>query len=214
MVIAGVPVDFILFALTLLGVALFHHHTLAVAFAGLGVIITHCCNNYGPRQLPEKLVPLMIANAAAGLSLPVYGEGKQVREWLHARDHAEGLWLALIRGRPFETYNFGGSEERTNLALVEQLAALVDARLGRDPSVGRSLISFVPDRKGHDFRYAIDSSKAQRELAWTEKYRLETELESTVRWYLENAAWRDTVRSAEHERFQAAYYAGAKGERK
>lgn len=173
---------------------------------GLPVVITNTCNNYGPRQLPEKLLPLMIANAGDGKKLPVYGEGKQVREWIHVSDHAEAILVAAARGRPGESYLFGSGEERANLALVEQVADLVDETLGRARGTARALIGFVPDRKGHDFRYAIDSSKARRELGWAPKKTLDAALAETVRWYLANAAWREAVSTEEHRRFQEAYY--------
>lgn len=176
---------------------------------GLPVVITNCCNNYGPRQLPEKLIPLVITNAAEGRPLPVYGEGRQVREWLHVDDHCAALWLALVRGELGESYNFGSGEERSNLQLVELIADLVDDALGRPRGTARALIRFVPDRKGHDFRYAIDSSKARRALGWAPARDLTRELAATVRWYLGNAAWRQAVASDEHRRFQAAHYGQA-----
>jgi dTDP-glucose 4,6-dehydratase len=174
---------------------------------GLPAIVTNCCNNYGPRQLPEKLIPLMITNAADDKKLPVYGEGKQIREWIHVDDHAEGLWAALERGKPGESYLFGSGEEINNKAMVELIADVVDDHLGRTRGTSRDLMHYVTDRKGHDFRYAIDASKAARELGWSPRKKLAEELRTTVRWYLENAEWRRTVSSAEHDRFQAAYYA-------
>ena len=177
---------------------------------GLPVVITNCCNNYGPYQLPEKLIPLMIANAVEGKPLPVYGQGKQVREWLHVDDHCAGLWRAMTVGAPGESYNFGSGEEMSNLALVERLADLVDDELSRDRGTTRALIKFVVDRKGHDFRYAIDSSKARRALGWESSKVFDAKLAETVRWYLANTAWRHAVASEEHARFQAAYYAGAR----
>lgn len=173
---------------------------------GLPVVITNCCNNYGPYQLPEKLIPLMIANAVEGKPLPVYGQGKQVREWLHVDDHCAGLWQAMTRGTPGESYNFGSGEEMSNLALVERLADLIDDELSRDRGTTRALIKFVVDRKGHDFRYAIDSSKAKRALGWESSMAFSVKLAETVRWYLANTAWRHAVASEEHARFQAAYY--------
>jgi dTDP-glucose 4,6-dehydratase len=172
-------------------------------------VVTNTCNNYGPRQLPEKLIPLMIANAAEGKKLPVYGEGRQIREWIHVSDHASGLFHALERGAIGESYNFGSGEELSNAKMVERLADLVDAELGRPPGTTRALVTYVPDRKGHDFRYAIDASKAKRELGWTPQQGLAQGLAETVRWYLANATWRATVASAEHARFQAAYYSEA-----
>lgn len=175
---------------------------------GLPVVITNCCNNYGPYQLPEKLIPLMITNAAENRRLPVYGEGKQIREWLHVDDHCTGLACAMVRGTPGERYNFGGGDEMSNLQLVELLADLVDDELGRARGTSRELIQFVPDRKGHDFRYAIDSTKAQRELGWKRSKTLETQLAETVRWYLANAGWRHAIDTGEHRRFQAHHYRG------
>lgn len=172
----------------------------------LPTVITNCCNNYGPRQLPEKLVPLMITNAAADKPLPVYGEGKQVREWLHVEDHTNGLWAALERGRPGESYIFGSGEEIANLEMVRRIADAVDEHLARERGRARTLIEYVPDRKGHDFRYAIDSTKAETELGWKPLHRLSDHLAHTVRWYLDNPNWRETVTTPEHLRFQSAYY--------
>lgn len=177
---------------------------------GLPTVITNTCNNYGPRQLPEKLIPLMIANAAEGKKLPVYGEGKQIREWIHVEDHADGLWTALTQGTPGESYNFGSGEEISNLEIVHQIADLVDKELGRPAGTARALMTYVPDRKGHDFRYALDVSKVKRELGWSSKHQLSVSLLDTVRWYLANEAWRKSVSSEEHRRFQAAYYAEGK----
>jgi dTDP-glucose 4,6-dehydratase len=173
---------------------------------GLPAVVTNTCNNYGPRQLPEKVVPLMITNAAQGKKLPVYGEGKQVREWIHVADHANAICVAAQRGRPGESYLFGSGEESSNKALVERIADLVDAELGRAPGTARALITYVQDRKGHDFRYAIDSTKATRELGWKPTRSLEEHLTETVRWYVANAAWCAAVSGEEHRRFQAAHY--------
>lgn len=173
---------------------------------GLPVVITNCCNNYGPNQLPEKLLPLMISNAVEGKPLPVYGEGKQIREWLHVEDHCAALWAAMTRGTPGESYNLGSGEELSNLVLVERLADLIDGELARAPGTTRALIRFVTDRKGHDFRYAIDASKARRELGWQATRSLSTGLVDTVRWYLANEAWRASIASEEHARFQRAHY--------
>jgi dTDP-glucose 4,6-dehydratase len=151
---------------------------------GLPVVVTNCCNNYGPYQLPEKLIPLMITNAAKDLPLPVYGEGKQIREWLHVADHCSALWAALTSGTDGESYNFGSGEEMANLALVERIADLVDAELARPRGTSRASITLVPDRKGHDFRYAIDSTKARTALAWSPSRTLDRELAETVRWYV------------------------------
>lgn len=168
---------------------------------GLPVIVTNTCNVFGARQLPEKLLPRTITNATKGAPLAVFGEGKQVREWLAVDDHAAGLCAALARGVPGESYLFGSGEERPNLALVERVADLVDARLGRTAGTSRARIRFVPDRKGHDFRYAIDSTKARRALGWTPTTALDDALARTVDWYLANAAWCAAVASDELRRF-------------
>jgi dTDP-glucose 4,6-dehydratase len=173
---------------------------------GFAAVITNTCNNYGPRQLPEKLIPLMITNAAESKQLPVYGEGKQIREWIHVDDHVAGILHALRLGRTGESYNFGSGEELSNKEMVLRLADLVDEELGRPQGTARALVTYVPDRKGHDFRYAIDSTKARRELGWSPRRILAEHLRETVRWYLANEAWRKTVSTAEHRRFQTAYY--------
>jgi len=155
---------------------------------GLPVMISNCSNNYGPRQFPEKLIPLTILKALAGEVLPVYGDGSNVRDWLHVEDHAAGLITLVDRGRPGERYNFGGESERTNLAVVEHICATLDrVRPGLRPR--RKLISFVADRPGHDQRYAIDAAKAHRELGWKPRRHFEAGLEQTVHWYLDNRAW-------------------------
>jgi dTDP-glucose 4,6-dehydratase len=173
---------------------------------GLPVVTTNCSNNYGPRQLPEKLIPLMIRNAKAGDKLPVYGEGAQVRDWLHVEDHCSGLWAALTRGQPGDKYNFGGGHEEPNLGIVHKIADAVDEALGRPQGTGRELITFVPDRPGHDFRYAIDPGKADRDLDWRPAHTFADGLVSTVGWYLDNAAWVDAAVSGEYQRFYEKNY--------
>jgi dTDP-glucose 4,6-dehydratase len=160
---------------------------------GLPVIITHCTNNYGPRQHPEKLIPNMIRCALTGKNLPVYGDGKNVRDWIHVEDHSQGVWLALTKGKPGEAYDFSGDAEAENIALVKRICELLDAK--RPKSVGSyaQQIAFVTDRPGHDRRYAIDDRKAQRELGFTRRYRLDEGLEATVDWYLANEAWCNTL---------------------
>jgi dTDP-glucose 4,6-dehydratase len=160
---------------------------------GLPVIVSNCSNNYGPYQFPEKLIPLTILNAVEGKSVSVYGNGLNVRDWLHVDDHARGLIMLLDRGRPGEKYNFGGGSERTNLAVVELICDTLD-RILPDRRSRRSLIRFVADRPGHDLRYAIDSSKARRELSWSPRESFESGLERTVRWYLENRSWWQPIR--------------------
>jgi dTDP-glucose 4,6-dehydratase len=155
---------------------------------GLPVIITHCTNNYGPRQHPEKLIPNMIRHALAGKKLPVYGDGKNVRDWIHVEDHSQGVWLALENGKPGEAYDFGGDAEVENIVLVKRLCQMLDTKRPKRESYAEQ-ISFVTDRLGHDRRYAIDDSKAQRELGFTRKYKWDAGLEATVDWYLANEAW-------------------------
>lgn len=157
---------------------------------GVPVLITHCCNNYGPYQFPEKLVPLMIGKLMSGGRLPVYGDGRQVRDWLHVRDHCRGLVMALLNGKAGESYVFGGRCELRNIDLVRRLIATLrelapELEIGADEEV----IEFVRDRPGHDLRYAIDPAKAERELGWTPHVDFADGLRETVRWYLENRDW-------------------------
>jgi dTDP-glucose 4,6-dehydratase len=160
---------------------------------GLPTIISNCSNNYGPCQFPEKLIPLTILNALAGEPLPVYGDGLNVRDWLFVEDHAAGLITLIERGRPGEKYNFGGGSERTNLAVVERICDLID-EVAPGARRRRALITFVTDRPGHDRRYAIDASKARRELGWQPRESFDSGLERTVRWYLKNRAWWEPLR--------------------
>jgi dTDP-glucose 4,6-dehydratase len=160
---------------------------------GLPVIVSNCSNNYGPRQFPEKLIPLTILKALAGEALPVYGDGANVRDWLHVEDHAAGLIALIERGRPGERYNFGGDSERTNLAVVEHICTMLD-RIVPAAQPRRALITFVADRPGHDRRYAIDASKARRELGWQPRESFENGLERTIRWYLDNRSWWEPLR--------------------
>ncbi|MBV8753815.1 MAG: dTDP-glucose 4,6-dehydratase [Hyphomicrobiales bacterium] len=161
---------------------------------GLPVMLSNCSNNYGPRQFPEKLIPLTILKALAAEALPVYGDGSNVRDWLHVEDHAAGLIAIVERGRPGERYNFGGESERTNLAVVEHICTALD-RLRPAAQPRRKLITFVTDRPGHDQRYAIDATKARRELGWKPSRHFEAGLEQTVQWYLENRAWWEPVQA-------------------
>jgi len=177
-----------------------YHHTY-----GFPTITTNCSNNYGPFQFPEKLIPLMIANALEGKPLPVYGDGKQVRDWLYVTDHCEAIRVALARGRPGETYNIGGNSERRNLDVVH---ALCDALQESRPREGgyRKLIQFVTDRPGHDRRYAIDARKIRGELGWSPRETFETGLAKTVRWYLDHAAWVAQVKSGEYRKWVETNY--------
>ncbi|MCP3695625.1 MAG: dTDP-glucose 4,6-dehydratase [Planctomycetaceae bacterium] len=163
---------------------------------GLPTLITNCSNNYGPYQFPEKLIPLMILNAREGKPLPIYGDGQNVRDWLHVEDHCHALELVLTSGRIGEVYNIGGNCEKTNLEMVEQICRTVE-QLATEVA-GQSLtdlITFVPDRPGHDRRYAIDSSKIESELGFQPRHDLESGLQNTVQWYLDHADWIEGIRS-------------------
>jgi dTDP-glucose 4,6-dehydratase len=160
-----------------------YHHTY-----GLPTLTTNCSNNYGPRQFPEKLIPLMITNALAGKPLPVYGDGRNVRDWLYVLDHCEAVRLVLERGRIGETYNIGGGAEKANIDLVRIVCSLLDEASPRKSGRYAELITFVKDRPGHDRRYAMDSSKVARELGWRPRESFESGLAKTVNWYVENRA--------------------------
>ena len=161
---------------------------------GLPVIVSNCSNNYGPCQFPEKLIPLAILNAIERKALPVYGSGSNIRDWLHVEDHAEGLVALLASGRPGEKYNFGGDCEQSNIDVVRQICDAVD-RAVPGSVTRRSLIRFVADRPGHDQRYAVDASKAHRELGWAPKKTFANGIAQTVRWYLENREWWEPSRA-------------------
>ncbi len=156
---------------------------------GLPVLISNCSNNYGPRQYPEKLIPVVIIKALAGQPIPVYGKGENVRDWLHVEDHAEALLTILERGRPGETYNVGGDAEARNIDLVRAICTVLDEVRPREGGGYAELINFVTDRPGHDFRYAIDASKIKRELGWEPSMTLQEGLRATVEWYLDNEEW-------------------------
>jgi dTDP-glucose 4,6-dehydratase len=174
---------------------------------GLSTTVSNCSNNYGPYHFPEKLIPLMILNLFEGKELPVYGDGLNVRDWLFVDDHAEALWQILTRGQVGQTYNVGGNNEWTNLAIVHKLIELVAAQRGKPRAELEALIRFVKDRPGHDRRYAIDSSKLQNELGWRPRHDLETGLAETVRWYAEHDAWVSGVRSGSYREWIQANYA-------
>ena len=161
-----------------------YHHTY-----GMDTVTTNCSNNYGPYQYPEKLIPLMISTALAGKPLPVYGDGRNVRDWLYVLDHCHAVRLALDRGRSGETYNIGGGGERANIDVVKTICAVLDEVAPRKSGSYAELISFVKDRPGHDRRYAMDSTKITRELGWQPLESFESGLKKTVRWYVENRAW-------------------------
>lgn len=174
-------------------IALSYHHTFNIP-----VVITRCSNNYGPYQFPEKLIPLMIANALENKSLPVYGDGLNVRDWLHVKDHCSAIFAVLERGRVGEMYNIGGNAERQNIDIVKLILR----------SVGKpeSLITYVKDRLGHDKRYAIDSTKIQQELKWGPSYSFETGIAETVEWYLKNQSWWKRIISGEYQQYYKKMY--------
>jgi dTDP-glucose 4,6-dehydratase len=161
----------------------------------LPAIITNCSNNYGPYQFPEKLIPLMIINALEGEPLPVYGEGENVRDWLYVEDHCRALWTAAFKGKHGETYNIGGNNEWKNIDIVNSICAALVAETGRPLAEYTKLIKFVPDRPGHDLRYAIDSTKIQTELGWQPQENFESGLKKTVKWYLSNPEWVAAVKT-------------------
>jgi dTDP-glucose 4,6-dehydratase len=165
---------------------------------GLPVLTTNCSNNYGPFQFPEKLIPLMILNAVDGRPLPIYGDGGHVRDWLHVVDHCDGLLLVLAKGRVGDTYNVGGGNERTNLDVVDRICDAVEAI--RQGTGAHRLKTFVPDRPGHDRRYAIDASKIRAELGWRPTRSFEQGLFETVQWYLDHRAWCDQVQAGRYDR--------------
>ncbi len=170
-----------------------YHHTY-----GLPAVITNCSNNYGPFQFPEKLIPVVIQSILSCKSIPVYGDGMNVRDWLYVGDHVEALWSALNRGRAGQTYNIGGLNEQANLHLVQRICDLVDEMRPALGGNSRSLISFVADRPGHDRRYAIDSTKIQQELGWSPRHTLETGLRETVAWYLDHQNWVASATDSNH----------------
>ncbi len=174
---------------------------------GLPVVITNCSNNYGPFQFPEKLIPLMITRALSGRSLPVYGDGQQVRDWLYVVDHASALRAVLADGRVGETYNIGGGNQRSNLEVVTTVCALLDEMVPESRfRPHRALVQFVQDRPGHDRRYAIDARKLEGELGWRPKESFETGLRKTVEWYLTNAAWVGGVTSGAFQQWEDRNY--------
>lgn len=173
-----------------------YHHTY-----GLPVVTTNCSNNYGPYQFPEKLIPLMILNALEGKSLPIYGDGMNIRDWLYVDDHCSGIWTALSKGKPGETYNIGGKNEQPNIAIVDTICDLLDKKQPR--SDGKSYKSqkiYVKDRPGHDRRYAIDCSKIETQLGWAPAETFETGIEKTIDWYLANREWCLSITEGKYRR--------------
>jgi dTDP-glucose 4,6-dehydratase len=178
-----------------------YHHTY-----GLPVLTTNCSNNYGPYQFPEKLVPLIIANAIAGRALPVYGDGTNIRDWLYVGDHCSAIREVLRRGKPGETYNVGGWNEKTTLEVVHALCDLLDELEPRASGSYRQQITYVKDRPGHDRRYAIDASKLERDLGWKPQDTFESGMKKTVEWYLDNKAWSDEVTSGDYRKWVETNY--------
>ena len=173
---------------------------------GMPTIVTNCSNNYGPYQFPEKLIPLFINNIRKGKSLPVYGKGENVRDWLYVEDHARAIDAIFHNGKVAETYNIGGFNEWKNIDLVEVLIKTVDRLLGNPEGYSLGLITYVTDRLGHDARYAIDSTKLQKELGWEPSLQFEEGIEKTVKWYLENEAWLNDITSGAYERYYEEQY--------
>nr|WP_320115697.1 dTDP-glucose 4,6-dehydratase [uncultured Desulfuromonas sp.] len=170
---------------------------------GLPVVVTNCSNNYGPYHFPEKLIPLMILNALEGKSLPVYGSGKQIRDWLYVEDHARALYTVLTTGEIGETYNIGGHNEKKNIEVVQAICALLEELSPQKPAGITNyvdLITYVQDRPGHDLRYAIDAGKIQRELGWAPQETFESGLRKTVQWYLDNQLWCQHVQDGSYQR--------------
>lgn len=179
-----------------------YHHTY-----GLPTLTTNCSNNYGPYQFPEKLIPLVILNARAAKSLPVYGDGQNVRDWLFVEDHCAAVRRILAQGRAGETYNIGGGGQKRNIEIVEIICSILDECCPEDPSVPhRKLIAFVKDRPGHDRRYAVDARKVERELDWKPRESLESGLRKTVQWYLQNEEWVRDVTNGSYRKWIATQY--------
>ncbi|TET95059.1 MAG: NAD-dependent epimerase/dehydratase family protein, partial [Candidatus Zixiibacteriota bacterium] len=172
---------------------------------GLNVVTTNCSNNYGPYQFPEKLIPLMIRNARAGLPLPVYGDGKNVRDWLHVQDHCRALDLVFHKGASSRTYNVGGHNEIENVELVKMICRVMDELLGGGPR--EELITFVKDRPGHDRRYAIDASYIRNELGWEPSLTFEEGLRQTIQWYLNNNDWLENCITGQYLQYYENMYA-------
>ena len=173
---------------------------------GLPTIVTNCSNNYGPYQFPEKLIPLFINNIRNGKPLPVYGKGENVRDWLYVEDHARAIDLIFHEGKIAETYNIGGFNEWKNIDLIKVMIRTVDRILGNPEGHSLGLITYVTDRLGHDARYAIDSTKLQKELGWEPSLQFEEGIEKTVRWYLDNQEWMDNVTSGDYQKYYQEMY--------
>jgi dTDP-glucose 4,6-dehydratase len=182
-----------------------YHHTY-----GLPTLTTNCSNNYGPRQFPEKLIPLIILNALDGKPLPIYGDGQNVRDWLYVEDHCEAIYLVLQNSQVGETYNIGGNNEQTNLTVVKQICSILDELVPKPNFSYSSLITFVEDRPGHDRRYAIDCDKIKRDLGWQPKENFESGLLKTIQWYLNNKRWVEQIQSKEYQTWIEQNYSDRK----
>ncbi len=180
---------------------------------GLPTLITNCSNNYGPRQFPEKLIPLMILNALAGKKLPIYGQGNNIRDWLHVEDHCEAILSVLQKGRVGESYVVGGNSEKTNMEVVRTICVLLDEIRPKAEGKYFEQVEFVADRLGHDFRYAIDFSKIQQELGFKPKHSFEDGIKETVLWFLENTAWVENVQSGEYRKWIEKNYSSRENQR-
>jgi dTDP-glucose 4,6-dehydratase len=175
---------------------------------GIPVVISNCSNNYGPNQFPEKLIPLAINNIKNNKPIPVYGKGENIRDWLYVEDHASAIDLIFHRGMVGQTYNIGGNNEWKNLDLILLLCRIMDKKLNRAPGTSEKLITYVKDRPGHDLRYAIDSSKLQKELGWSPIPEFADGLEKTVEWYLSNTKWLESVLSGDYSKYYDSMYSG------
>ncbi|HPH73094.1 MAG TPA: dTDP-glucose 4,6-dehydratase [Paludibacteraceae bacterium] len=173
---------------------------------GLPIVISNCSNNYGANQFPEKLIPLAINNIKNKRPIPIYGKGENIRDWLYVNDHASAIDIIFHKGKNGETYNIGGNNEWTNIDLIHTLCAIMDKKLGRRASESAELITFVKDRAGHDLRYAIDSSKIQKELGWHPSLQFEEGLEKTVDWYLANETWANHITSGSYQKYYEQQY--------
>ncbi|HPM73818.1 MAG TPA: GDP-mannose 4,6-dehydratase, partial [Spirochaetales bacterium] len=178
-----------------------YHHTY-----GMPITLTNCSNNYGPYQFPEKLIPVMVLNMMEGKALPVYGDGKNIRDWLYVEDHNSAVWTVMTKGRSGQTYNIGGENEWENIKLLDRLIELVAEESGTSEMALRSLITYVKDRPGHDRRYAIDCGKLKSELGWKQSVSFDEGLRRTVRWYLDSGEWIAHVRSGEYQNWMRKNY--------
>ena len=181
--------------------AMAYYHTY-----GLPITLSNCSNNYGPYQFPEKFIPFMILNILEGKPLPVYGDGKNIRDWLYVEDHSAAIWTILKKGKTGETYNIGGNNELENIKLLNVLIDILAKKTGKNTEITRALISYIKDRPGHDQRYAIDCSKIKKELGWEQKMSIEEGLNHTVDWYLTNPEWIENVQSGEYRNWMKKNY--------